>query len=138
MVASHLLDGSAGLRGIVLEDYEVADELKETGFVEETADDHFQLRHDHRRQLLAVDAPPGHEALAIRANGADAGQQAIGNYSHSIRRKKRWHLCFVRLNLTEGFPDVGVFIGSVFELYDSERKSVYEKNDVGPSLVTIF
>ena len=102
VVTRYLFDDR--IPAVVLEDDEMADEIEKPPFVEHAAQQHFQLRHGGGRERFAVNGAPRHEAFFIRADGADARFQAVGNYQHGVVDKQRRNLLLVGLELVERLP----------------------------------
>ena len=126
------------IAAVVLEHDEMPDEVKKAAFIEHAAQQHFKLRHGGGRDGFAVNGAPRHEAFLVRADGADARLQAVGNNQHRVVDEQRRDLLLVGLKLLERLPDVGVFVRRIFQFDDTQRQAVDENHDVGAAVVLAF
>ena len=100
---------------VFFKDDEVADQIKQGGFIKHALDQHFKLAGDGQTDsLLAVDGFPGLKTAEGRGNSAGSGFQAIRNYAKSIVEKERRNHRFVGLYLVVGFADGGLGFGRDF------------------------
>ena len=128
VVAGHLLDQHAIAR--VLEDDEIADEIQEAPPVEDPLDHNLKLAQMLVGQPRAVDGPPGHEPFAVGGEGADARVEAVGDDQRLVEGEQRRDLLLVGLELIEGRPDGGLFVGGVLQFHDRQRQAVDEQHHV--------
>ena len=136
MVAGHLFDEPSA--AVILEDNEIAHQIKESPLLEQPLDHHLQLRHRIGCQGLASDGAPGLEPLAPGAHHPDPRLDAVGNDQDGIGGEQRRDLGLVGLQLLPGRPDGGLFVGGVFELQHDQRQAVDEEHHVGPAGVLVL
>src|SRR5690606_5181982 len=98
----------------------VAQEVEQPALVEYAADQHLELAHRRGRERLALDGAPGHEALLVRRERADARLETIAYHEQFIEDEQRRQLVLVGLELLERVPDRGVLGRGVLELEQSE------------------
>ena len=132
MVTGHFLEDG---HTVILENDEVAHEIKEAPGVEQTLDQHLQLGHTGVCQSLAGDGAPRLEPLAASRERARARRNTIGHDEHDVGREKRRDLGLVRLELLERGPDGRVLVGRVLELEHRERQAVDEQHHIRPAAV---
>ena len=106
--------------------------------LEEPLSQHLELEHRRRGEVFALDGPPGHEPLFVGGQRADAGVEAVGDDERFVEGEERRDLLLVGLELVEGGPDGGVFVGRVLQLDDGERQAVDEEHDVRAAVVLAF
>jgi len=135
VIARDLLDDAPVF---LLEHHEMVHVFQEPPFVQQARQEYLKLRYARRRGLVALDRPPGHEALFVGCQRADPRLQAVRDDQDFVVRKEGWNLVLVRLQLAERGPEGGVLVDGVLQLDHHQRKAVDENHDVGPSVVLIF
>src|ERR1700678_7046 len=83
----------------VAEDSEVLDEVEEMAAIEHALEHSLELGHALRREAVAVDCSPGHEPLAVRGEGTNAGGDPVRGHQDSVDAKQRADLRLVGLSL---------------------------------------
>ncbi len=136
VVPGHLLD--QGAAAIVLEHDEVADQREQPAPVEDTFEQHLELRQARVGQRLARNRAPRLEPLLPGRQRADARFQSVRHDERGVEREQRRDLRLVGLKLLEGRRDGGVLVGGVLQLDDGERQSVHEQHDVRPPFVLVL
>ena len=136
MIARQFFDD--GIAAVVLKHDEMPDEIQKTALIEHAAQQNFKLRHGGGRDGFAVNGAPRHEAFLVRADGADARLQPVGNNQHGVVDEQRRNLLLVSLELCERLPDVGVFVRRIFQFNDAQRQAVDENHHVGAAVVLAF
>ena len=77
-----------------------------------------------RRELLAFDGTPGHEAFPGREEGARAVVHAIQEDDDLVVGEEGRDLLLAGLDLEEGLMGNRVFVGRVLELDHHQRQAV--------------
>ncbi len=97
-------------------------------------DQRLQLAHLAQRVGgHAVDGAPGHEALAVGGQRAQAGRDAVGDDQQRVVSEQVRDVLLVVLQLVVGGPDVGVLVAGVLELQQHQRQAVDEQKHIGPA-----
>jgi hypothetical protein len=135
VIAGELLH-DAVVVGLV--DDEVAQEIEEAPLLEDPAQHHLELGHRGRRELFTLDGAPRRVALAVRGDRADARVDAVGDQQERVEHEERRQLVLVGLQLVEGRPDRGLFVGRVLQLDERERQPIDEDDHVGPARVALL
>ena len=131
VVAGHLLDQLSA--AVVVEDDEVPNKREEPFWGTGSLEHDLEFRGWSFTRFFALHGPPGLEPLLTSVEGSYAGQEAVGDYLHFVHREHGGEVNLVVLELLQGFPYVGVFVGGVLQFDVPQGKSVDEQHDVRPS-----
>jgi len=124
--------------GVRFEGDEVLEEIEEALLGEDAADEGFEFEGGGGGVGVAFDGAPDFEPFAVGGEGADAGFEAVGEDEEFVVMEEGADLVFVGLELVEGAPDGGAFIGGAFEFDDGEGEAVQEDDDIGAAGVGAF
>ena len=113
---------------------EVAQQIEEAPLLEHALDQRGHLRHPLGLDPGAVGGAPGHEALLIRRQRADARRQTVGGHQQRIAAKQRRDLLLVSLELIEGAGQRRVLAAGGFEFDHRQWQAVDEHHHVRPTL----
>ena len=94
MIPGHLLHHRFP---IFLKDDEVAKEIQEPLLVKDPLEEHLQLGHGRRGQVLPLDGAPGREPFPRGGQGSEAGFQAIGHHQEFVVGEEGGNLLFIGL-----------------------------------------
>ena len=123
---------------LVAEDGEIANELQEVGALEDAAQKRVEFRRTGRGVVGAIDGAPGHVALFVGGERADARFYAVGDDERGVGAKQRGDFGLVGFELADGGGKRRVFVAGVFQLQQSERQAVDEKHNVGAAVLAPF
>ena len=129
VIPGHLL--GQGSAAVVLEHDEVADKRQQPARDADPFEQHLELRQARVGQRLARNRAPRLEPLLPGRQRADARLQSVRHDERSVEGEQRGDLRLVGLQLLEGGPDRGVFVGRVLQLDNRQRQAINEQHNVG-------
>jgi hypothetical protein len=105
VVTGNLLEG--GRAALLLKDDEVADEVEQAAFFEDTVQQHLELGDRSGGGLLAGDGLPGQEPFLVGGERTQAGLQAVGDDKELVGVEQGGDVVLVGLELIKGVPEGG-------------------------------
>ena len=128
VVACNLLDELT----VVLEQDKVTDVVQQVLWGQHTTHQGLQfLKLPQWVEVYSINRAPSHKALGVGRQRTHQRVGAVRDHQHLVVLEHVRYLLFVRLDLVEGLPDVGVLVGGVLDFQQHQRQAVEEQDDVG-------